>query len=142
MLHFLGVTEWSDAAVHLEVPPCLSGTVSGNRVSLAVATATEHAPIDFELYLPECWANDPVRRRKARIPDEVTFRTKPELALAMIERAALAGIPGEIILADSAYGDVGYFRSTVRLLGFDYAVGIQRTPRSVELAPTGNSARP
>jgi len=93
-------------------------------VSLEIATATQHAPIDFELYLPEQWAETPALREKARIPDEVTFKTKVELALSMIERAARAKIPGEIILADSAYGDSSDFRTTVRLLGFDYAVGL------------------
>jgi SRSO17 transposase len=94
-------------------------------VSLEIATATQHAPIDFELYLPESWANDPERRAKAHIPDEVTFKTKVELALGMIERAARAGIPGEIVLADSAYGDSNEFRRGVRELGLDYAVGIK-----------------
>ena len=94
-------------------------------VSLAMATATQHAAIDFELYLPESWANDPERRKQARIPDEVTFQTKAELALAMMERARRGGIPGEILLADSAYGDNSGFRRAVRELGLDYAVGIQ-----------------
>jgi SRSO17 transposase len=94
-------------------------------VSLAIATDTEQVPIDFELYLPECWANDPARRAEARIPDRVQFATKTDLALGMIERAALADIPGEIILADSAYGESSEFRETVRLLGFDFAVGIR-----------------
>jgi SRSO17 transposase len=79
-------------------------------VSLAIATDTEQVPIDFELYLPECWANDPARRAEARIPDRVQFATKTDLALGMIERAALADIPGEIILADSAYGESSEFR--------------------------------
>jgi SRSO17 transposase len=96
-------------------------------VSLEIATATQHAPIDFELYLPERWANDPALRKEARIPDEVRFRTKIDLALAMIERAICAGIPGEIVLADSAYGDSFQFRETVRLHGFDYAVGVHST---------------
>jgi SRSO17 transposase len=43
----------------------------------------------------------------------------------MIARAVRAGIPGEIILADSAYGDSNEFRQAVRELGFDYAVGIK-----------------
>src|SRR5208282_6875871 len=54
-------------------------------VSLSVATRHEHLPIDFELYLPrESWAEDPERRRKARIPDGVVFKTKVELAIEMI----------------------------------------------------------
>lgn len=93
-------------------------------VSLAIATGTEHLPLDFELYLPECWAKDAARRELARIPDDVTFKTKIELALEMIERASANGVPGEIILADSAYGDASIFRNTVRALGFDFAVGV------------------
>jgi SRSO17 transposase len=96
-------------------------------VSLAVATATEHTPIDFALYLPEIWTDDRSRRKQARIPDAIQFRTKTDLALEMIERASRAGIPGELILADSAYGDSSEFRDTVRLLGFDYAVGVHKT---------------
>jgi SRSO17 transposase len=94
-------------------------------VSLAIATQTEQLPIDFELYLPDSWANDPERRAEARIPDDVQFATKIELALGMIDRAAAAGIAGSIILADSFYGESSEFRETVRFLGFDLAVGIR-----------------
>jgi SRSO17 transposase len=100
-------------------------------VSLCVATSTTHVPIDFELYLPESWANDQERRRAVHIPDAVQFKTKPELALEMIERAIEAGIPGRIILADSAYGDCATFRNTVRMLGFDYAMGIKQGTKVV-----------
>lgn len=96
-------------------------------VSLAVATASEQIPVDFELYLPTCWTDDPRRRREARIPDSVTFKTKTELALEMIERAVRNGIPGNILLADSAYGDSTDFRNAVRKLGFDFAVGVLPT---------------
>ena len=48
-------------------------------VSLSVATRTEHLSIDFELYLPESWAHDFVRRQEVRIPQEVPFKTKPQL---------------------------------------------------------------
>jgi SRSO17 transposase len=63
----------------------------------------------------------------------VTFKTKIELALGMIERAAKAGVAGEIILADAAYGDSSDFRNGVRKLGFDFAMGVQSTLRVVRL---------
>jgi SRSO17 transposase len=96
-------------------------------VSLAVASSTEQIAVDFELYLPECWTEDRARRREARIPDNVRFKPKTELALDMIKRAKENGIPGNIILADSAYGDSTAFRNTVRELGFDFAVGVLPT---------------
>jgi SRSO17 transposase len=106
-------------------------------VSLEIATATQHAPIDFELYLPESWVDDAERRAQAHIPDEVTFKTKTELALTMIERASRAGIPGEIILADSAYGASTEFRQGVRGLGFDYAVGIKSQTKVRRIGSNG-----
>ncbi len=109
-------------------------------VSLEIATATQHAPIDFELYLPETWTEDPARRSKARIPDEVTFKSKVDLALGMIERAARAGIPGETLLSDSAYGDSNTFRGTVRRLGFDYAVGVKRNTKVCRITAAGQLA--
>ena len=102
-------------------------------VSLAVASSTEHLPLDFELYLPDCWANDAERREQARIPDAVSFKTKIALALEMIQRAREAGVAGQIMLADAAYGDSSEFRNGVRKLGFDFAVGVQSTMRVVRL---------
>jgi len=96
-------------------------------VSLAVASSAEQIALDFELYLPESWTEDRARRREARIPDDVQFKTKTELALEMIKRAKEQGIPGDILLADSAYGDNTDFRNSIRSLGFDFAVGVHHT---------------
>jgi len=93
-------------------------------VSLCVATATAHLPLDFELYVPEKWADSPPLRLQAKIPEDLIFKTKPQLALDMIERAVQAEIPGDVLLADAGYGDSNEFRSTVRTHGFDYAVGV------------------
>jgi SRSO17 transposase len=93
-------------------------------VSLTIATRTEHLPIDFELYLPESWANSTARRSEARIPPEVTFKTKPELALQMIERAVEDGVPPGILLGDSGYGGSAEFRAGVRSLGLHYALAV------------------
>jgi SRSO17 transposase len=97
--------------------------------SLSVATQTEHLPIDFELYLPTSWTEDPARRSEARIPDAVTFKTKPELALDMIRRAAEDGVPAGVLLADAAYGSSRDFRDGVRELGLHYIVGVD--PKTV-----------
>lgn len=111
--------------------------------SLTVSNGLEHLPIDFELYLPEEWANDPVRRREARIPDNVKFQTKVDLALQMMERAVANKVPGDIVLADTAYGRSAKFRDTVRILGFDYGVGVDATTKVIVLGPGGRwSAEP
>lgn len=93
-------------------------------VSLSVATQTEHLPIDFALYLPERWLTDPVRRKEARIPDEVVFKTKPELALDLIRQALVDEVPPGLVLADSAFGTNRDFRDGIRELGLHYAVGV------------------
>ena len=106
-------------------------------VTLSAATRYEAMPIDVALYLPASWTTDAGLRKKARIPDEVTFKTKPELALDMIERACLDEVPGEVVLADSAYGDSAEFRSGVRLFGLDYAVGVKSLTKVYVLNKAG-----
>lgn len=93
-------------------------------VSLSIATRTEQVPINFELYLPKSWTESPERRADAHIPDEVSFKTKTQLALDMIARAVQDGVPGEVVLADAFYGRWHAFRETVREHGLDYAVAV------------------
>jgi SRSO17 transposase len=96
-------------------------------VSLVVATRSDQVPVDFELYLPPTWTDDEKRRAATRIPDEIEFATKPQLAMQMIRRAMLAGVPRGVILADSGYGCGADFRKELRGLGLDYAVGVKST---------------
>ena len=112
-----------------------TGKVSNCQVavSLSIATRSAHVPIDFALYLPEIWMNDPARRQECKIPDELTFKTKHDLALDLMLRAIEDKVPGDIMLADAAYGCSDYFRETVRVLGFDYAMGILSTTTLVRL---------
>jgi SRSO17 transposase len=98
-------------------------------VSLSLATKTEHVPIDFDLYLPKSWTKDPVRRAEARIPDDLEFRTKPEIAIDLIRQAVADELPPGVVLADSAYGDSSDFREQIRLLNLDYAVGVHSTTK-------------
>jgi SRSO17 transposase len=93
-------------------------------VSLTVATKHEHVPIDFALYMPKSWTDDAVRREKARVPDDLVFKTKPELALDLVTRAVEDKIPGDIVLVDAAYGASSEFRNTVRMFGLDLGVAV------------------
>jgi SRSO17 transposase len=93
-------------------------------VSLTIATKHEHVPIDFALYMPESWTDDDVRRDKARVPGNLVFKTKPDLALDLITRAVEDKIPGDIVLVDAAYGGSSDFRNTVRMFGFDLGVAV------------------
>lgn len=102
-------------------------------VSLTVATETDHLPIDFELYLPHDWTDDPKRRKEARIPKEIEFRTKHELALAMIDRALANGVPRGIASVDAAYGNSSRFRRELRNRGFPYAVAVNATTKVWQL---------
>src|SRR3954462_5454246 len=61
-------------------------------VFLAFAGRRGHALLDRELYLPKEWAGDADRREAARIPEDVKFATKPQLAEGMLKRAWKAGV--------------------------------------------------
>jgi SRSO17 transposase len=98
-------------------------------VSLTVATPHDHVLVDMDLYLPESWANDRKKRAEARIPDDVVFRTKPQIALDLIRGAVEADLPRGWLLADEAYGNSSDFRDGVRKLGLDFAVGINSTTK-------------
>jgi SRSO17 transposase len=98
-------------------------------VSLSLGTRTEQLPIDFELYLPTSWTEDPSRRKEARIPDSVPFRTKIQLALEMARRAVADDVPRGVALADCFYGDEPSFRAGLRSLGLDYAVAVKSDNR-------------
>jgi SRSO17 transposase len=94
-------------------------------VSLSVATATSSLPIAWRLYLPEIWAKDRQRRKKAGIPSDVAFETKPQIALKQIQKAVDDGIPPATVLADAGYGNDSQFRKTISELGLTYVVGVQ-----------------
>jgi SRSO17 transposase len=73
-------------------------------VFLTYASATGHAFLDRELYLPREWADDTARRAEAGVSTDIAFRTKPQLARAMLERALDAGVPAGWVAGDEVYG--------------------------------------
>ena len=93
-------------------------------VTLSVANATASLPVAYRLYLPRVWADDPERRAKAGVPEDVAFKTKPQIALDQIEAALAEGIAPGVVLADAGYGNETGFRERLTELGLVYAVGI------------------
>lgn len=108
-------------------------------VNLSVATWDSSLPIAWRLYLPEEWARDRARRRKAGVPDEVTFQTKPRLALEQIRQAVEEEVPRGVVLADAAYGTDSQFRAGLTELGLEYIVGVQS---STTVWPPGQQPLP
>ncbi len=94
-------------------------------VHLGYVTSDFHALIDGDLYLPEeSWAQDRSRRREAKIPDDVVFRAKGQIALDLLRRSLDDGVRLHWITADEFYGRSKEFRNTVADWGLNYVVEI------------------
>jgi SRSO17 transposase len=95
------------------------GKQANCQVAVTLSVANHHAslPIAYRLYLPQEWAEDARRRKKARIPREISFKTKPEIALEQIRQAIAAGVPQGTVLTDASYGSNSAFRTGVSALG-------------------------
>lgn len=111
------------------------------QVAVSLSVANDHAslPIAYRLYLPEAWALDADRRARAGVPEDVRFRTKPEIALDEIRVVLSAGVPTGVVLADAGYGIDTAFRSGLTAMGLTYIVGIQS---SISLWPPGTGPLP
>ena len=96
-------------------------------VSLSLANDEGSLPVAFNLYLPEEWATDPVRRATAGVPKTLAFRTKPQIALEQIRRALAEGLPPSVVLGDAAYGVETDFRTALTALSLSYVLGVQST---------------
>src|SRR5439155_20373825 len=86
-------------------------------VSLSVSTWSSSLPIAWRLYLPDVWCQDAERCRLAGVPEEVTFQTKPDIALAQIRQAVKQQVPVGVVLADAGYGKGTQFRTDLTEIG-------------------------
>ena len=106
-----------------------SGTLgkTGNcqiGVSVHAVGARGTVPLGWALYLPEDWCADEQRRRKAKIPEPVAFKTKPELGVELVERAAGWKVPRAPVLGDHAYGENTWLRDRLERAGCEYVLSI------------------
>jgi SRSO17 transposase len=91
-------------------------------VFAALVTALGQAWVDFDVYMPDCWAGDMKRRKKAGIPGKLTFATKPDLAIGQVKRLIAGGLRVTWAAADEVYGRSARFRETLRALSLAYVV--------------------
>src|SRR5213080_640361 len=80
-------------------------------------------PLGWALYLPDDWCEDQ-RRRRAKIPEEVAFKTKPELGVELVERASGWDVPRAPVLGDHAYGENTWLRDRLHQVGCEYVLSI------------------
>jgi SRSO17 transposase len=102
------------------------GKQSNCQVAVSLSIANHHAslPVAYQLYLPKVWADDRARRAKAGVPEEISFQTKPEIALAHIRWACKAELPRGNVLFDAGFGHDSKFREGISEEGLTYCGGI------------------
>jgi len=93
-------------------------------VSVHAVGARGTVPLGWALYLPEEWCADSGRRAKAKIPERVTFKTKPELGVELVEQAVGWEIPAAPLLGDQAYGDNTALRERLHDAGREYVLAV------------------
>jgi SRSO17 transposase len=98
-----------------------------------------HWPVSAQLYLPEGWANDLTRRQRSHVPEEVIFRSKPNLALRLVDLSREWSVPFCVVVADSGYGKYPSFlggleeREVAYVCGVESSFGV-RLPEEVRAA--------
>ena len=105
------------------------------QVAVSLSIANHHAslPVAYRLYLPQEWTPDRGRRRKVGIPEDIVFKTKPQIAFDQIREACEAGLPRGVVLMDAGYGANTDLRTAIASLGLSYVAGIM--PNTTVWAP-------
>ena len=94
-------------------------------VSVTLASREVPVMVGLRLFLPESWTNEPERMKRARVPAERQLPTsKPDIAIAEIDRVMAAGTRFGCVLADAGYGSGAAFRQALSERGLSWAVGL------------------
>ena len=118
------------------------GKVGNCQIGVSVHAIGERGtvPLGWALYLPEEWCADPERRRRAKIPADIEFKTKPELGVELIECAAGWEVVGAPVLGDAAYGDNTALRGRLHDAGAEYVLSV--SAQTTVFAPETSFAVP
>ena len=93
-------------------------------VFCSYVTARGHAPYDFRLYLPKAWCADKQRRERAKVPEDIGFKTKTELGAVMVTEAISAGVPFGFLAGDEVYGRSSKLRAACEQGGKAYVLAV------------------
>jgi SRSO17 transposase len=147
-----GVRRWGEKSVGIARQYIGNvGKVDNGQVGVYLTYASEHgqAFLDTRLFIPQKWFDDPERCREAGIPRDVIFRTKPQLAAAMVEAARGRGLRARWLTADEAYGSTPHFLDVVDAVGWWYVAEVKTDvqvwparPRVLPPRPPGAIGRP
>jgi len=111
------------------------GKIGNCQIGVSLHAVSERAtlPLGWALYLPEEWCADAERRRKAKIPQDVVFETKPQLGVGLVWQAASWAIDRAPVLGDAAYGENTQLRGELDAGGIEYVLSIN--PETTIFAP-------
>ena len=103
------------------------GKQANCQVAVTLSLVNRHAslPVAYRLYLPKAWAEDDGRRAKTGVPEEITFKTKQQIALEQMRWACEVGLLGSMELLDAGYGHDSKLRAGITKLGNHYVAGIR-----------------
>jgi SRSO17 transposase len=110
-------------------------------VFLGYASPKGHVALDRELFVPQQWSIDRERRRKVGMPEDVQHRTKPELALSMLERALDGGVPAKWVTGDEVYGSDGKLRRALEARCQGYVLAVRGNQYVAMWPPYGSPAQ-
>ena len=122
-----GFGKWGDKSAGVGRQYCgRAGKVENCQVGvyLGYVTPTGAAFLDCQLYLPQAWCEDRARCQTAKIPDGVTFQTKPQIAQALLEQAWAEAIPLQWVVGDTLYGNSPGLRDAIQHHGRYYVLAI------------------
>lgn len=108
-------------------------------VTINLANHFASLPSAYRLFLPRAWIDDPVRRERVGVPVDLTFKSKPEIALELLDDLLEHHTDLAPVLADAGYGDSGQFRRALIERGLQYMVGIRS---SILVWPNGTGPLP
>jgi SRSO17 transposase len=102
------------------------GKIGNCQIGVSVHAVGERGtvPLGWALYLPEEWCEDSERRARAKIPEEVEFKTKPELGVELLERSSGWEVPKAPVLGDAAYGENNELRERLHHAEFQYVLSV------------------